>query len=251
VDTPHVRQCWTSIAVAYISYIPYTVSPTTHNPFWTPDTMSSSIQPTLPISSSDPTEASIQRFGPNPFDPVMIVEPKLRLNEPRNQMQHKIRRGSCKPSSEDDLKEFRKVYESLTRSKREELWDDLRNQRGPAESQTIRDELTRYCDESGLSIIACFTLPDYIRLVEKRPDWVTVYGAERESFARHLSDLSIAPEEPCIQGDHDPPPSRYEDFEERGRYTASDPGQCGSDHSDRGTEMSKTSKEGGEVETRS
>jgi hypothetical protein len=243
-----------NVGLPLLSHIFHTfhISPTTHNPFSTPDTMSSSIQPTLPTSSSDPNEASIQRFGANPFDPDMIVQPNLRLNEKRNKLQHKIKRGSCKPSlDEDDFKEFRKVHEKLISSKREELWADLRSQMGTAKSKTIQKELTRYCEKSGLSIIACFTLPDYIRLVEERPDWVTVHGAERGDFARHLSDLSIAPEEPCTQSNHNPPPSRYEDFEKRGRYTASDPGQCGSDESDRESEMSKTSKEGGEVETRS
>jgi len=144
-------------------------------------------------------EASIQRFGANPFDPDMIVEPNLRLNT-RHLLQHKIKRGSCKPSREDDFKQFRKVFQHLTKAKRKELWADLESQKGTAESQTIQKEMTRFCKESGLSIIACFTLPDYIRLMKEKPDWVTVHGAKRESFARHLSELSIASEEPCIQG---------------------------------------------------
>ena len=199
MDVKNVRQCWSSIAVAYISYIH--VSPTTHNPILTPDTMSSSILNTLPPPSSDPFEASIQRFGANPFDPDIIVQPRLRLSQKtRRRLQHEVKRGSCRPSREDDFKQFHKVFEDLTKSKRKELWADLDSPKGTAESQTIQQELTRYCKESGLSIIACFTLPDYIRLVKERPDWVTVHGAKRESFARHLSNLSIAPEETYIQG---------------------------------------------------
>jgi hypothetical protein len=198
--------------------------------------MSSSIQPTLPTSYSDPTEASIQRFGANPFDPDMIVQPNLRLNKTRNQLQHKIKRGSCKPSlDEDDFEKFRKVHEKLRKFKGKQLWADLESQKGTAESKTIQDELTRYCKKSGLSIIACFTLPDYIRLVEKRPDWVTVYGAERESFARHLLTLSTAPDsgameedtapdEPFMPDYHDSHISRCDDLKRKGTCTVSEPG---------------------------
>jgi hypothetical protein len=136
--------------------------------------------------------------------------------------------AACRPSLENSFKGLAQSFRRLANPnvKRSELLEEMGNLRQSvtAESKILRDELTRYCDESGLSITVCHTLDDYIDIVKKRRDLVVKRGVKRDNLPQHTAEENPASDKATNQDYHDSHCSRLDDFKTKGRYTASDPG---------------------------
>jgi hypothetical protein len=203
------------------------ISPTTHNPFSTSNTMSVSTQYNRPASSQTPTIASksapIQRFGLNPTEPDIVIHPYSHLEEGR--VRTRVQEAARKLSASHNLTEVREVVKRLARPHKTELRKELKSGTGnmTAWTKIVGEAMKGYCGKTEASITVCHTFSDFQQVVADNPELVDEKSAKTGEVTQHLSEAPTAPEDSPAE-------------EKFLGYYDSDPGQCEDGDSNDGEE---------------
>jgi hypothetical protein len=205
------------------------ISPTTHTPFPTQDTMSVPTKHTLPASSYIPTDGSKQTFGPKGTEPDVVLLPRVYVppRGPKARVRINIRDRAENPLASQKSTGLDKEVTQVAVKHHRELRKEWEKQDGSVSvlTKSIGEAVKEHCDKSKVSVAVCYNWDDYQSVLAQNPDLVDERSAKREARQKlsenHTASVEGSPETKFL-GYYDSDPGQCEDGDSNdGEETAS------------------------------
>jgi hypothetical protein len=216
------------------------ISPTTHNPFSTPNTMSASTQHSDPDSSHFPEDSSMQTFGPK-NKPDIVIRPRKTNTRKGKSVRTDIEDAACAPWAFDELGEVEQRVKNLKDIYLQEMWSGSQTVDGSRTGlrEKVQTAIGPRYDESNpsrpnVTVFVCYNGDQYRQVLKNNPHLVDWKSSKRGAIGEDLSETPTV-SKPSVAEDANPDDyhshrGRQIDSKERGTCTASDPeGDGGSD----------------------